>query len=500
MKKRTITNKTILLTAVAGSLLIIMLVSFFSLRTSRQMFDATDEAISAVSSFYLETMAHQRASTFESQLDSRFVQMERALAYIREQEIRSQEELREVIGRLKALLSLDRFALADEKDVVYTQYTTYTGRTRHPFLSSGHMEDRLISAVSLYDTSKKLCLAIPTPGLTVMGRPFKACFMYIDMEDIVDFLAPDDLSGTYFAVYTRNGANLSGTKLGPVIAERNFFEAAEDLVPKEVREESAENFAEGAGGTMTFSSDGIKETLCYVPIQGTGWEFAVSIRESVIMDQIRAMSETSLASGRTQIWFTLGTALLFTAVLVLELRSLARRKLKEEQETSRSFHNMANTDSLTGAGNKHAYGEREAVLNQQIREDPDRKLALAVCDINGLKYVNDTQGHAAGDRLIRKACAMLRECFPDGEVFRVGGDEFAVLFEGEACDALEENIRRLDRKDEENIRKNDVVVSAGYAVLEEGDRQLRDVFERADRRMYERKKELKAMGARTRDL
>ena len=62
-----------------------------------------------------------------------------------------------------------------------------------------------------------------------------------------------------------------------------------------------------------------------------------------------------------------------------------------------------------------------------------------------------------------------------------------------APDVMEE----LNRKVEENIKNNAVVISLGCSVLEQGDQQLRDVFERADQMMYERKKELKAMGAPT---
>jgi diguanylate cyclase (GGDEF)-like protein len=147
--------------------------------------------------------------------------------------------------------------------------------------------------------------------------------------------------------------------------------------------------------------------------------------------------------------------------------------------------------------NKHAYSEKESAINQQIRNNEIQKLALVICDINGLKRVNDTQGHAAGDELIKAACAMICEYFTHGSVFRIGGDEFAVILQGKGYDTMEEVIRELNRKIEENIKKDAVVISIGYSLLNQGDQQLHDVFERADQMMYERKKELKSMGART---
>ena len=62
---------------------------------------------------------------------------------------------------------------------------------------------------------------------------------------------------------------------------------------------------------------------------------------------------------------------------------------------------------------------------------------------------------------------------------------------------MHEVISELNRKVEANIEDNTVVISIGYSVLDQDDQYLSDVFERADKRMYERKKELKSLGAPT---
>ena len=499
IQKKPVTNKTFLLTAVIGSLLIMAMVTANSIWASKQTISATEEAVAAVSSFYLETMADRRARMVTNQIEDEFDQMEKALTFIEEEGIESQEELRDTLGRIKDLLSLHSFALVDEDNTVYTQYTTYSGGSRHEFLAEGKLEGRTISTVSLYGSSKQLCLAVPTPGLTIMGKPFKACFVQIDIKDIVDLLALDDQgSATYFALYSKKGGNLSGTELGPAISNRNIWEATKNLVPEEVWEENVDHFAGEAKGDMTFSYNGVKETLSYVPIQGTEWELAVLIHESVVLDQIRGISEKNLTISQNQIAFTLIVVLLFFLVLLRQLRALSRGELEAEKEASKTFHNMATTDSLTGVRNKYAYSEKEAALNEQIRNREIEKLAVAVCDINGLKEVNDTQGHAAGDQLIKDACALICEYFTHGAVFRTGGDEFVVIFQDKGCDSIAETIITLNREVEANIKKNAVVVSIGWSALEPEDQQLSDVFERADQMMYKRKKELKAMGAQAR--
>ncbi len=201
-----------------------------------------------------------------------------------------------------------------------------------------------------------------------------------------------------------------------------------------------------------------------------------------------------------QIIFLLVVATLFSTILFYMIRRVARERLEEEKEHSEAFKSMANTDSMTGVRNKHAYMETESGLNSRIREKSIDKLALVACDINGLKYVNDTKGHAAGDKLIKDASSLICDIFSHGSVYRTGGDEFVVLLMGKGYDTRDEVIAAFNRQIEENIKKNEVVVSIGYATLQPDDEQLHDLFERADHMMYDRKKELKSMGARTREF
>lgn len=497
VRKRRITKRTVVLTAVIGSVLIMLMELANTLWAARQTGAATDEAVSLVSSFYLEAMAERRAKTITNLINESFDEMEKAVAFIAEEGAESQDELRDIIGKFESLLGLTRFALVDEDNIVYTQYTTYTGRSRHPFLAEEKIKDRTIRTVSDYGSSKQLCLVLPISALTVMGKPMKACFVQFDIKYIVDLLVLDDQSSANFALYSKNGTNLSGTELGPTVSNRNFFDAIKDVVPEDGLKGHHENFAGRTAGSLTFNSGEAEESLCYVPVEGTGWEMAALIRESIIQNQIRDISDRNLITIRNQIIFTLAAMFLFFLVLVIEIRILSRYKIEEEKEAARAFRDMANTDSMTGVRNKHAYSENEKIINRQIEARELEKLAVVVGDINGLKYVNDTLGHAAGDKLIKDACALICECFSHGAVFRIGGDEFVILLQGKGFDRMAESVNELNQIVESNIKEGAVVVSIGYSVLMHEDRQLRDVFERADKMMYERKQELKSMGAPT---
>ena len=171
--------------------------------------------------------------------------MNTALSVIRDEDIKSQEELRDMIGKIKSLLSLNRFALVDEDNVVYTQYSTYTGGSRYDFLSSDKLTERIISTVYMYGSSKQLCLVIPADGLTIMGKRFKACFVQIDIKDISNLLLLEDKDNTYFTLYMKNGSNLSDTDLGPFGADDNILEAGRVYISPDLYEKFSDDFEQG---------------------------------------------------------------------------------------------------------------------------------------------------------------------------------------------------------------------------------------------------------------
>lgn len=165
-----------------------------------------------------------------------------------------------------------------------------------------------------------------------------------------------------------------------------------------------------------------------------------------------------------------------------------KRKEKElEYEKS-----IARTDGLTGANNKFSYLETEDVYNNRIRSSSDLKFAVVVCDINNLKVINDTQGHVAGDRLIKDAKLLLSSIFTNSSVYRVGGDEFAILLEGKDYDNRFELVKKLDETNKKNKDTGEVVIAVGLSDYnKDTDYVLQDVFARADTLMYKNKDELK---------
>ena len=161
-------------------------------------------------------------------------------------------------------------------------------------------------------------------------------------------------------------------------------------------------------------------------------------------------------------------------------------KVRREQEYARNLsvaREMANRDELTGVKNKHAYVDAEKLLNMKLEEGEMAEFAIVVCDVNDLKLVNDTLGHNAGDRYIRKACEIVCRIFKHSPVFRVGGDEFAVICQGHDYGHIDELIGQLFRENDENKLRGEIQIACGMARYA-GDRNVESVFERADHQMY----------------
>jgi FOG: GGDEF domain len=130
-------------------------------------------------------------------------------------------------------------------------------------------------------------------------------------------------------------------------------------------------------------------------------------------------------------------------------------------------------------------------MDRQIMENRQTPFAIVMLDVNDLKIINDTAGHQAGDQYLRDACKIICDVFKHSPVFRVGGDEFAVIAQGNDYACIEERIGEISDHNTAARQTGGVVVACGMAKYE-NDTCVTAVFERADRSMYENKNRLKS--------
>jgi diguanylate cyclase (GGDEF)-like protein len=172
------------------------------------------------------------------------------------------------------------------------------------------------------------------------------------------------------------------------------------------------------------------------------------------------------------------------------------RKARQSQLDEANFR--VSIDSLTGAMTKYAYVDAETKIDSQIDNGELGPMATVVFDLNDLKKINDTKGHQAGDKYIIDSVKLIKEYFRNIPVYRVGGDEFAIILTGDDYERKEAMLRAFNEKIDDNVeRGNIIVISAGSADYDpERDSTIIQVFTRADREMFVRKRSLKERQAK----
>jgi len=168
-----------------------------------------------------------------------------------------------------------------------------------------------------------------------------------------------------------------------------------------------------------------------------------------------------------------------TAQTIVSGIDITERKQMEQELKDMSLH-----DSLTGLYNRNFFEEEM----QRLSDGRYNPLGILVCDLDGLKFINDTLGHQDGDRIITIISGILQRNFRSSDIIaRIGGDEFAVLLPNTPRDTVKEKVQAL-RRAMQDYNKSDpeipLSLSVGHAVNEEEATDMEALFREADNRMY----------------
>lgn len=167
------------------------------------------------------------------------------------------------------------------------------------------------------------------------------------------------------------------------------------------------------------------------------------------------------------------------------------------REYSSYISALAYRDSLTGLKNGTAYYEAILNYNEEINHG-NPAFGVIVADINNLKKTNDTYGHDVGNELIIRAAKTLTDTFKTSSVFRIGGDEFAIILKGKDLDQYRARLKKMDAAfalDFISVNEEEIFVSIarGVAIFDPSiDHVYSDVFEKADHAMYMNKEAMKS--------
>ena len=244
-----------------------------------------------------------------------------------------------------------------------------------------------------------------------------------------------------------------------------------DLLPQLVQQDSADNASETAQTLGT----ALQEHGIALPELITE---GVELHHRLLYEIARELLSSDLP---------LVAAMIQLSRILLEV---GRDALLAYQESATAgLRDLALTDSLTGLANLRAYEERieEELLRAQRM---GRSLALLLLDVDHLKQMNDTFGHAAGDQLLRAVADVLRSRTRGIDLAaRLGGDEFILLLpETDRTGAMVALERLMEGIAEQRIHGRTIQISAGVAVYPDDGRTEDDLRKHADDDLYQAKR------------
>ena len=158
---------------------------------------------------------------------------------------------------------------------------------------------------------------------------------------------------------------------------------------------------------------------------------------------------------------------------------------------------LAQIDTLTHIKNRAAYENKRKELQNNIDIIPGYEFGIVMFDANDLKGINDVYGHEAGDEYLKNCCALICRVFSHSPVYRIGGDEFLAVLEGNdyvdrdiLLNKFQNDMAKISKK--ATAPESKVSIACGMCIFDKNDhKNVDDIRNAADEKMYENKKKMK---------
>ncbi len=313
-------------------LIALLFIVMGSIYLSKKASEDTDAAVRQVSHLYLDELSGRREQVVENNLRSKFEDMQVALSLMSDEDTSDVEHLKTYQSRMKQLYKLEKFAFVDSQGLIYTSLGTQDNIDDYSFDYENITEPE-ISILNPKSIDKKVVLAYPI-DIPFNGDTLKVCFMEKDMGEMLAGVSMESgVDGTTFCnIYTHDGVALSNTILGGLAVEDNLLDAMKNAKYDDgySYEIFREQFEKGEKGVVSFTYNGTKETLSYVPVKGTDWNLTYLIRESVINDEISSINRGVFLRGIIQTVIIILLLIILFLFILYQIRKNARMLLENE--------------------------------------------------------------------------------------------------------------------------------------------------------------------------
>ena len=376
------------MTVLGGALVVVILI-FGTIWTSSNAHQDTEKAVRAVSYLYMDELAGRREQVVADNLNDNINRIQIAIGLMTEEDLSDLAHLQAYQARMKLLFQLEKFAFVDSDGLIYTALGTQTDIDQYQFDYRTITEPE-ISIANAQNPNKTVIIAVPVEPIAFDGKTFVVCFIEIDMQVMLQGVSmqTQNSEATYCNIYTRDGVALSNAILGGFAVEDNLLKAMEhaDFEEGYSLQTFLDDFTEGRKGAVSFSYNGVQETLSYVPVEGTDWLLTYLIRESVISEQIRTVSDGIIRRSLLQSALAALVLLILFSIIIVQTKRSA--KIALEKETAEA-ENRVKHQAL-----EQRLALQEKLLEQERQGQQQHKLITALAsDYWSVYYIELDRDH-----------------------------------------------------------------------------------------------------------
>lgn len=350
-----------------------------------------------------------------------------------------------------------------------------------------------VSSYTMKNGERRVVFTVPIAPVAVDGKSYTCLAVSYDNETLEEMIGGKAYNGRSdcYIIYSDGRVMLSEEPKSEIETRMtNLFEFLEQNAKVNQAGFAAmrENVQQGESGSTIYRYQGENYYLVYRPLGFQDLTMVGIVSRDVVDAGMRKIQGVTVL-----LLLFLAACIVFTTVRFIKLdaqQEMAEKEnaLRTEADERRKMESLANTDGLTGLFNERYFNR---LLKE--KEEEGQPFALFYLDLDRFKPVNDTYGHDMGDQLLKAVADRLRSSVRStDDVFRIGGDEFALIVHGELsaawCEQKMEQIKSLIRQP---YLLNGVTIcigtSCGVAAFPTDSADARTIRILADHRMYEDK-------------
>ncbi|MBO6128621.1 MAG: response regulator [Pseudobutyrivibrio sp.] len=452
-------NRIIMSLLIMGGVIVAGILIIGMLLTGRKASDDTNSAVRNVSLLYLDELAGRREQVVESVLNDYTVNIDIALGLLEKGDLSSIDSFQSYQARMKQLYGFEKFAFVDTNGLIYTSRGRRTDIDTYAF-DYNNLSEPEISLKNVNGKNKKVIIAVPVDRIEFENNVLVACFVEIDMDTLLSGISLQSNNNTTFCnLYTADGISLADTVLGGLASENNLLTAMTNATFEDgySLDEMRQNFSQGKKGVVSFTYNGIRETLYYVPVTGTNWMLTYLIRESIISEQITSISDGIVL--RSFILSVFAAFLLIIIFIFIVIQTKRAAKITLEKEVSET-ENRVRQEEL-----EEQLALQEELLEQEKHRTQQNSMITALASDYRSVYYIDLD---ADEGICYQSDSKIKDNIEKGSHFH-----FASTFNEYAMDYVDEEFRNdfLDFISLKNIQERlskESIISFRYLIVRDG--------------------------------